>query len=79
MVRHVDKANTAVLIYEQESIRKAEEFLTENDTTEVLRNPTDKFQAALRKKVDSSHFLLNDYEKKSVKMTEQNPTNLDLK
>lgn len=64
IITKADKGNSLCIMKEEEYIRKTLEFFTDNDITEIQKDPTKTFQTKLKSQLKNTHFLLTDCEKK---------------
>lgn len=68
IITKADKGNTLVVVSESDYVDKTLKFFSENDITEITKDPTPKFQSKIRKLIDENNFLFLPKEKTALKM-----------
>lgn len=61
-----DKGNSIVLINTNEYIEKTKNFFNDNNITELEKDPTERYQNAIKKSLKETDLIFNDNDRKSV-------------
>lgn len=72
MLCKCDKGNSTVVLYKQDYISKVNDFIQNNEVTQINHDPTAKFQRKIKTLINKSNVLFSDNEIKHLKA--MNPT-----
>jgi len=68
-----DKGKTIVIINSEEYSEKLHNFLKDNNFNTLTKDPTDRFQKLIHKKIQESNLIIHKHQKKFLTQKEVSP------